>query len=230
MVYATQVRSQFKEDGMSLRLPLTARQREVLDFVRHFLAKAGYPPTVREIGAHFGFVPRSVFDHLKALERKGYLRRTASKSRSLQILDVPPGFGAGQATRSAGGLRELPVLGRVAAGEPLLSEQNVEGTCTISRDWVNGDEAFLLKVKGESMIGAHILPGDYAVVRRQASAENGDIVVALVNDEATIKRVFFKKDVVILQPENPGMAPIQVRRGEKAFQIVGKVTGLLRKL
>jgi repressor LexA len=219
---------QMREDA-AVRAPLTSRQREVLDFIRHFMTQAGYPPTVREIGAHFGFVPRSVFDHLKALERKGYLRRTALKSRSLQILDAsgvaqpaPPG-------RAAGPFRELPILGRVAAGEPLLAEQNVEGTFTISRDWVNGDEAFLLKVQGESMVGAHILPGDYALVRRQSTAENGEIVVALVNDEATIKRVFFKKDVVVLQPEHPTMAPIQVRRGEKSFQIIGKVVGILRK-
>jgi repressor LexA len=188
------------------------------------MTQEGYPPTVREIGAHFGFVPRSVFDHLKALERKGYLRRVASKSRSLQILDAP-----GTSHPAPAALRELPILGRVAAGEPLLSEQNVEGTFTISRDWVNGDEAFLLKVEGESMIGAHILPGDYAVVRRQATAEHGDIVVALVDGEATIKRVLLKKDAIVLQPENPAMPPIQVRRGEKTFQIVGKVIGILRK-
>ena len=209
--------------------PLTARQREVLEFVRQFMTKAGYPPTVREIGAHFGFVPRSVFDHLKALERKGYLRRTASKSRSLQILESsgeprPPARALG-----LGLSRDLPILGRVAAGAPLLAEQNVEGTLSISTEWVNGDEAFLLKVQGESMVGAHILPGDLALVRRQSTAESGEIVVAMVNDEATVKRVFFKKDVIVLQPENPVMAPIQVRRGEKNFQIIGKVIGILRR-
>ena len=210
-------------------MELSHRQRQIVQYILQHTETHGYPPTVREIGAHFGFVPRSVFDHLKALERKGYLRRTASKSRSLQILDasgalqpVPPG-------RAPGAFRELPILGRVAAGEPLLAEENVEGSFTISRDWVNGDEAFLLKVQGESMINAHILPGDYALVRRQATAENGEIVVALVNDEATIKRVFFKKDVVVLQPEHPTMSPIQVRRGEKSFQIIGKVIGILRR-
>ena len=212
---------------MSPRLSLTSRQREVLEFIRKFMTQEGYPPTVREIGAHFGFVPRSVFDHLKALERKGYLRRVASKSRSLQILDAPEA--SHPSPRAPAAFRELPILGRVAAGEPLLSEQNVEGTFTISRDWVNGDEAFLLKVEGESMIGAHILSGDYAVVRRQATAEHGDIVVALVDGEATIKRVLLKKDAIVLQPENPAMPPIQVRRGEKTFQIIGKVIGILRK-
>ena len=208
-----------------MRPPLTARQREVLDFVRHFMTRVGYPPTVREIGSHFGFVPRSVFDHLKALERKGYLRRDPAKSRSLQLLDASLSPSARTSS-----YRELPILGRVAAGQPLLSDQNIEGTSVVPQDWVNDDEAFLLKVQGESMIGAHICPGDQALVRRQSTAENGDIVVALLNDEATIKRIFFKPNGILLQPENPAMPPIEVRKGEKSFQILGKVVGLLRKL
>lgn len=212
--------------------PLTARQREVLEFVRQFMAKAGYPPTVREIGAHFGFVPRSIFDHLKTLERKGYLRRDGTKSRSLQILETAPGaaLGTRHSARGTPPYRELPILGRVAAGQPLLSDQNLEGTSVVPQDWVNGDEAFLLKVQGDSMIGAHICPGDQALVRRQSTAENGDIVVALLNDEATVKRIFFRPDGIVLQPENPSMAPIQVKKSEKSFQIVGKVIGILRKL
>lgn len=221
-----------------MRPPLTGRQREVLEFVRLFLERTGYPPTVREIGAHFGFVPRSIFDHLKALERKGYLKRDAAKSRSLQILDPGPASipHSPSAAQQAGALRppqsyrELPIVGRVAAGQPLLAEQNIEGSFALSRDWVNGDEAFLLKVQGESMLGAHIAPGDYAVVRRQTAAENGDIVVALLNDEATIKRILFRGDEIVLQPENPAMDPIVVRRGETGLQIVGKVVGILRKL
>jgi repressor LexA len=208
-----------------MRPPLTARQREVLDFVRHFMTRVGYPPTVREIGSHFGFVPRSVFDHLKALERKGYLRRDPAKSRSLQLLDASLSPSARTSS-----YRELPILGRVAAGQPLLSDQNIEGTSVVPQDWVNDDEAFLLKVQGESMIGAHICPGDQALVRRQSTAENGDIVVALLNDEATVKRILFRADGIVLQPENPAMPPIQVKKGEKSFQIVGKVVGILRRL
>jgi repressor LexA len=208
-----------------MRPPLTARQREVLDFVRHFMTRVGYPPTVREIGSHFGFVPRSVFDHLKALERKGYLRRDPAKSRSLQLLDASLSPSARTSS-----YRELPILGRVAAGQPLLSDQNIEGTSVVPQDWVNDDEAFLLKVQGESMIGAHICPGDQALVRRQSTAENGDIVVALLNDEATVKRILFKPDGIVLQPENPAMPPIQVKKGEKSFQILGKVVGILRRL
>ena len=210
--------------------PLTVRQREVLEFVRQFTTKVGYPPTVREIGAHFGFVPRSVFDHLKALERKGYLRRDAAKSRSLQILEPDAPAIPQSALRSPHSYRELPILGRVAAGQPLLSDQNLEGTSVVPHGWVNGDEAFLLKVQGDSMIGAHICPGDQALVRRQSTAENGDIVVALLNDEATIKRILFRPDGIVLQPENPTMPPIQVKKNEKSFQIVGKVVGILRKL
>lgn len=213
-----------------MRPLLTARQREILDFIRQFVLKAGYPPTVREIGAHFGFVPRSVFDHLKALERKGYLHRETGKSRSLQILDSPPAAPPLTADRAYAPYRELPILGRVAAGEPLLSEQNLEGTSVVPRDWVNGDEAFLLKVQGESMINAHILPGDHALVRRQPTADNGDIVVAMLNDEATVKRIFFKADMIVLQPEHPTMPPIHVRKGEKSFQILGKVVGILRRM
>ncbi len=212
---------------MTPRAALTARQREVLEFIRQFMTQSGFPPTVREIGAHFGFVPRSVFDHLKALERKGVLRRVASKSRSLQLLDGPTP--SPPAPRPAAPFRELPILGTVAAGEPLLADQNVEGTLTISRDWVNGDDAFLLKVKGESMINAHILPGDLALVRRQTTAENGEIVVALLNDEATVKRIFFRRDIIVLQPEHPTMPPIQVKKGEKSFQILGKVIGIMRR-
>jgi repressor LexA len=221
-----------------MRTPLTARQREILEFIRQFMIRVGYPPTVREIGSHFGFVPRSVFDHLKALERKGYLRRDPAKSRSLQILEPAPVGASGTRPPTFGGYpalgtlpyRELPILGRVAAGQPLLAEQNLEGTSVVPQDWVNGDEAFLLKVQGESMIGAHICPGDQALVRRQSTAENGDIVVALLNDEATIKRIFFRPDGIVLQPENPAMPPIQVKKSEKSFQIVGKVVGILRKL
>jgi repressor LexA len=213
-----------------MRPPLTARQREVLEFVRQFMAKAGYPPTVREIGAHFGFVPRSIFDHLKALERKGYLRRDGAKSRSLHLLESGSPSNSQSAIRNPQSYREIPILGRVAAGQPLLSDQNLEGTSVVPQDWVNGDEAFLLKVQGDSMIGAHICPGDQALVRSQSTAENGDIVVALLNDEATVKRIFFRPDGIVLQPENPSMAPIQVKKNEKSFQIVGKVIGILRKL
>ncbi len=216
-----------------MRAPLTARQREVLDFIRGFMTRMGYPPTVREIGSHFGFVPRSIFDHLKALERKGYLRRTASKSRSLQLVDAPPALASTSPPQSAISSylhREIPILGRVAAGQPLLAEQNLEGSLPVPPDWLSGEEAFLLKVQGDSMIEAHILPGDHALVRRQETAQNGDIVVALLNDEATVKRIYFKPDEIVLQPQHPTMKPIHVKKGDKSFQVLGKVVGILRKM
>lgn len=207
---------------------LTARQREVLEFIRGFMTSMGYPPTVREIGAHFGFVPRSIFDHLKALERKGYLKRTAAKSRSLQIVDAPAG--PGHPSTPVRLHRDIPVLGRVAAGQPLLAEQNVDGALPVPTEWVSGDDAFLLKVQGDSMIEAHILPGDHALVRRQATAENGDIVVAMLNDEATVKRIYVKPEEIVLQPAHPTMTPIHVKKDEKSFQILGKVVGILRRM
>ena len=218
-------------DGESRR-PLTSRQREVLDFVRKFAAQQGYPPTVREIGAHFGFVPRSVFDHLEALEKKGYLRRRreksaagrrSSKSRSLEILDAR---GAPERPRGV----EVPIVGRVAAGEPLLAVQNIEGSLWLSPEFVNGGETFLLRVQGNSMVDAHILPGDYALVRRQPSAEHGEIVVALLNEEATVKRLLLRGDQVLLKPENSGMRAIALPQGDPRLRILGKVVGILRKL
>lgn len=202
---------------------LTPRQREVLDFIKRFLDEHGYPPTVREIGRHFGFVPRSVFDHLKALERKGYLKREATKSRSLQITDpASPG-------RRAPRPREVPIVGRVAAGRPLLAVENLEGTVSLPADWANGGDVFLLRVQGDSMVGAHILPGDLALVRRQETAENGDIVVALVDEEATVKRFQRSGETLTLLPENPAMTPLTFTPGSR-LEILGKVIGVIRRL
>ena len=202
---------------------LTPRQREVLEFIKRFLDEQGYPPTVREIGGHFGFVPRSVFDHLKALERKGYLKREATKSRSLQIMD--PAFPGRRLARP----REVPIVGRVAAGRPLLAVENLEGAVFLPAEWTNGGEVFLLRVQGDSMVGAHILPGDLALVRRQESAESGDIVVALVEEEATIKRFQRSGETVTLLPENPALAPLTFGPGAR-LEILGKVIGVFRRL
>ena len=202
---------------------LTPRQREVLEFIKRFLDEHGYPPTVREIGRHFGFVPRSVFDHLKALERKGYLKREATKSRSLQITDpTSPG-------RRLPRPREVPIVGRVAAGRPLLAVENLEGTVSLPAEWTNGGDVFLLRVQGDSMIGAHILPGDLALVRRQETAENGDIVVALVDEEATVKRFQRSGETLTLLPENPALTPLTFTRGSR-LEILGKVIGVIRRL
>lgn len=198
--------------------PLTQKQQAVLEFIRRFLREQGLPPTVREIGEHFGLDPHAVHDHLKALERKGCLKRSSSKARSLRLV---------QATEQVT-TRLVPIAGRVQAGLPLFAVENIEGALPVAEEWLGEAEAFFLKVKGDSMIGAHIQDGDYVLVRRQTTAEEGDIVVALLDDEATIKRFFHRGKTVLLRPENPAMMPIEVKDGD--LRILGRVIGVLRKL
>jgi repressor LexA len=198
---------------------LTRRQADILTFVQRYTESHGYPPSVREIGQAMGLTSSStVHSHLAALERKGYLRRDPSKPRALEIL------------REAGGpahrIVTLPVVGRVTAGEPILAEQNVDDHLPLPADLVNGAEAFVLKVRGDSMIGAGILDGDWLIVRRQQTADNGDIVVARVGDEATVKHFYREKDRIRLQPANETIAPIYARD----VVIEGKAIGVLRRL
>ena len=201
---------------------LTPRQREILDFVKEFTLESGYPPSVREIGRHFHIYPRAAFDHLRALERKGYLRRRHTKSRGIEILDFTE-------RRHGISIREVPVLGRVAAGKPTLAVENIEDVVPLARDWAEGEEVFLLRVKGESM-SPYILSGDYVVVRCQSSADNGDMVVALIDDEATVKRFFLKGDKVLLKPDNDAWETVTVEKGSGGLQILGKVIGIFRKV
>jgi len=201
---------------------LTDRQRSILDFLGDYLEDNGYPPTLREIGAHFGIrSPRGVQDHLEALERKGHIRRQREASRGIEILsDRRP---------SSDNVVRLPVVGRVAAGQPVLSEENID-------DWMEIDSAlarkgsFLLKVVGESMIDAHILDGDTLVVESRAEARNGEIVVALIDDEATVKTFYREKGAIRLQPENSSMEPIIVPAGSAEVRILGGVLAVLRVL
>jgi repressor LexA len=202
---------------------LTERQREVLDFIQAFTEANGVPPTVREIGGRFHVTPRAAFDHLRALERKGYLRRRNVQGRTSRALTlaVPPPTA-----------HEVPILGRIAAGMPLLAEENREGALPLDPAWVGGrgDDVFGLRVRGESMINAHIVEGDLVLVRRQDHAQSGDIVVALVDGEATVKRFARDAHAVVLRPEHPTMAPIVIREGERDVRILGKVVGLIRGL
>lgn len=202
---------------------LTDRQREVLGFIQTFTEANGVPPTVREIGGRFHVTPRAAFDHLRALERKGYLRRRSTAGRTSRALTlvVPPPK-----------LHEVPILGRIAAGVPLLAEENRDGVLPLDPAWVGGrgDDVFGLRVRGESMINAHIVEGDLVLVRRQDHAQPGDIVVALVDGEATVKRFARDAHAVLLRPEHPTMGPIVIREGEKDLRILGKVVGLVRGL
>jgi repressor LexA len=200
---------------------LTRRQREILGFIKTFTQRHSVPPTVREIGGRFHVTPRAAFDHLRALERKGHLRRRVTAGRSSRVLTL---------VERAPATREVPVYGRIAAGEPLFAEQNLEGTLPVGVEWLagKGEEVFALKVRGDSMINAHIVEGDLVLVRRQQSAEPGDIVVALLDNEATVKRFTRQGEAIVLKPEHPTMAPILVRQGQKDFKILGKVVGLVR--
>ena len=205
---------------------MTERQRSILEFIRSFSSKHGVPPTVREIGDQFKVTPRAAFDHLKALERKGELQRRVSAGRTSRSLTVT-GSGSGQPYR-------LPILGRVAAGQPLLAVENREGDLEIAASALpgRGEDLFALRVRGDSMIDAHICDGDLVLVRRQESAQVNDIVVAMVGSgddaEATVKRYQRDGDRVVLKAEHPTMAPIVVDPRKRELKIVGKVVGLLR--
>ncbi len=214
---------------------LTQRQQMVLDFIRQSIHDRGYPPTLREIGARMGIrSTNGVNDHLRALERKGYLTREDMKSRALR----PTGLGAplaeGEASEPANDvdLVEVVVLGRVAAGLPLLAEEHVIDTVRIDRTLVRGGrEVFGLKVHGDSMIEAGILNGDYIFVKKQLTASRGEIVVALIGDEATVKYYFPEKDHVRFQPANKTMAPIYVRSADfKPTMLLGVVVGCYRRI
>ena len=205
---------------------MTSRQREVLTFIRGFTERNSAPPTVREIGERFGFTARAAFDHLRALERKGMLQRRVTDKRVSRTLVLTQRSGAGRRSN----VREVPVLGRIAAGSPISAEQNVEGTIPLSAEWVDrkGADVFALRVRGESMIDAHIMDGDLVLVRAQTGAQPGDIVAALVDDEATVKRFARDGERVVLKPEHPTMKPIVVEPGRADFRILGKVMGLVR--
>ena len=203
-------------------MDLTKRQQEIFDFIKRYSAKYGYPPTVRDIGKAVGLASSStVHAHLANLERIGLLRRDPSKPRAIELLD-----------RAAAGVRNLvqppglPLVGQVAAGQPILAEENIEEYVQ-TPPVAGGEEGdYLLRVRGESMKDAGILEGDLVVVRPQETAQDGEIVVALVGEEATVKRFFQEADHVRLQPENDAMAPIRSRD----VRVLGKVVGLMRSI
>ncbi|MRG91108.1 transcriptional repressor LexA [Polyangium spumosum] len=218
---------------------LTERQQQVLHYIRQSINERGYPPTLREIGAHMGIrSTNGVNDHLRALERKGYLTREDMKSRALRPKDMSAANTRADepislpAEAPEDDLLEVPVVGRIAAGLPLLAEEHLIDTVRIDRMMVRGNrEVFGLKVTGDSMIEAGILNGDYIFVRRQPTAQRGEIVVALIGDEATVKYYFPEKDYVRFQPANSKMAPILVRATDfKPTMLLGVVVGVFRRL
>ena len=199
---------------------LTQKQSLVLDFLARYVEDHHYPPSIREIGAAFGFKSlRGATVHLDALEKKGFIQRERT-SRSIRILRS---HGVGK----PGPFVSLPILGTIAAGTPLLAVENIEGEMLVPRPMLGGTRnAFLLRVKGDSMIDAHIMEGDLVIIRPQQTAQNGDLVAALLGDEATVKRFRVDGDNAVLLPANPAYEPIPLRHADA--RLVGKVIGLLR--
>lgn len=205
------------------RKKLTKRQTQIYEFICSEVAEKGYPPSVREIANAVGLSsPSTVHTHLQVLEDKGYIKRDLSKPRALEIIgkeiSVPENVGL------SSGIVHVPLLGRVAAGMPVLAEQNVEATIPLPEAIVGDAASFVLRVKGESMVQAGIFDGDFVVVKEQPDAVNGQIVVALIDDEATVKTFYREPDRIRLQPENPTMAPIYATNPK----ILGRVIALVR--
>ncbi len=199
---------------------LTPKQQAVLAFVEDFCQQQGYPPTVREVAAHFGIQPRAAADHLAALKRKGYLHREPGRSRGLALVG-----------RSTEAVVDVPILGQIAAGQPLLATQQIEDTLPLPKSWVRGDEVFLLRVSGDSMAPL-ILPGDLVMVRVQPRVDRGEIAAVLIYDEATVKRVYEEAGGLVLKGDNPTFPPLRFAPAEAAelVQILGKVVGVYRAL
>ena len=229
--------------------PLTERQRSVLNFIESQIAQMGYPPTIREIGKHLNIrSTNGVNDHLKALERKGYIKRQGQKSRTLRVVaqaePAPQEATTAPLPDNVVPLRpdlgdtddmvEVKLLGRVAAGAPILAEEDAEDTVRVSSFFLgrgaNPEKVFALRVVGESMIEDGIFDGDFLFVKKQPTARPGDIVVAMIEGEATVKRFFPEGDVIRLQPANAAMEPIFVKKTDfRQTDILGIVVGVYRK-
>ena len=205
---------------------LTKKQKMILDFINNFQDTNGYPPTVRDICIGVGLrSTATVFTHLKNLEEKGVLTKSSSKNRAISVVKESPSKEVSANQTENTGVFEIPLLGKVAAGSPILAVENIERTFPLPIDMATNKEMFMLKVQGESMINSGILDGDYIIVSRQPTAENGEKVVAMINDEVTVKTFYKENGYFRLQPENDAMEPIIVTQ----LTILGKVVGLFRK-
>lgn len=197
---------------------LTERQKSILAFIKNEIKTKGYPPAVREIGEAVGLSSSStVHSHLNQLENKGYIKRDPTKPRAIEIID--------DSFRPIKEMINVPIIGRVTAGQPILAIENYEDSFPLPLDFVRSEDTFMLTIKGDSMINAGIIDGDLVIVKRDCTARNGEIVVALIEDEATVKRFYKEQDHIRLQPENDNYEPILVRD----VSILGKVTGLVRR-
>jgi repressor LexA len=200
---------------------LTPRQQKILDFIKKHILNFNYPPTIMEIAQHFNISsPRGVTRHLEALEKKGFIRKRSGLSRGIEI----------RKKEFSPGVTSIPIVGRVQAGSPRLAIEDIQDYLTLDSKLVKGKDVFLLRVKGDSMIEEQIRDGDYALVHPQPVAENGDIVVAILEDDATIKKIRYKNDRIELHPANVAFKPIIIQDSTKKFAIIGKVTGIIRNL
>ncbi len=195
---------------------LTERQAAILAFIKDFAQDHGYPPTIPEIQKEFGIKsPNGVNNHIKALTKKGYIKRDSSRARALEII---------------GGYEGIPILGRVAAGTPILAAENLEDHFTLKDLYRASEDVFMLRVHGDSMVNAGIYNGDYVLVRIQQALEQGEIGVAILDGEATVKRVYSDGNIIKLVPENDAMKPLTVMQTDPSFRIGGKVIGVVRKV
>jgi repressor LexA len=209
----------------TMKNELTDKQKQVLEAIRKYQAENGYPPTVRELAEMFGQTSTAgIYKILLLLQKKGVLKkRQGGKSRSLNVVDD-----SGTAVDPARA-RPLPILGKVIAGMPELAVEEREGDLYLDSEWVGKEDIFLLRVRGHSMVDANIYENDLLIVQMTQSCHNGDIIIAMLDDEATVKRFFNERDRIRLQPENPTMQPIYVNKQDPSFRIVGRVKGLLRR-
>ena len=196
---------------------LTDRQQVVLEYIETYLRENPYPPTIREIAAHFKISPKGAFDHIKALERKGRIRADSNRSRTIEVIGKATGEGRSPTV-------EVPMLGQVAAGKQIFAEENVESTIHVPASMAGTVQCFALRVRGDSMINAGILDGDVAVIEQKQVAEDGEIVVAMIEDAVTLKRFFKEKGRIRLSPENPAYSPIFTQD----VRILGKLRGIVR--
>lgn len=212
-----------------MKTELTDRQQAILTFIQEFLLSSGFPPTLREIGKHFGISSTfGVKRHLDALEKKGYLNVESNSSRGISIIRDENSFSNLSVSYDDPSQNRIPIIGRVAAGSPILAEENIEGSVLIDPSFMSkAKNCFALKVKGDSMINAGIFEDDLVIVSPQTTAITNEIVVAKIDDEVTVKRYFIKNNKISLLPENESYNPIEVNELNE-FSIIGKVTGVVR--
>ena len=202
--------------------PLTKRQHQVIEFIADQMNEYGRPPTLREIGSHLNIgSTNAVRSLLNAVERKGYVRRKPYLSRGIELLKTPPDVQLGKVV-------DIPIIGRVAAGQPLLAEENIEGTIALDRGLFRAGDGFALRVKGQSMVEAGIRDGDIVLARPNLPLDQGAVVVALIGDEATVKYYYTEREHIRLEPANPSFGPIIIEKETPGFFVAGKVVGLYR--